>query len=128
MGNAPTRILVSIFLALVAAPAVAQTAPPKPYKPVAVAPAVPVADPVFEAHRKQIGEIAQKKDRAALVQLVVPQGFFWLRDGRDRADKRKSGIDNLATALSLNTKGGAGWDILFSYTDDPTASPSQAIK
>ena len=128
MGNAPTRILMSIFLALVAAPAVAQTAPPKPYKPVAVAPAVPVADPAFEAHRKQIGEIAQKKDRAALVQLVVPQGFFWLRDGRDRADKRKSGIDNLATALSLNTKGGAGWDILFSYTDDPTASPSQAIK
>lgn len=128
MENAPRRILVSIFLALLAAPAAAQPVSPKPYKPVAVTPATPVADPAFEALRKQIGEIAQKKDRTALTQLVVAQGFVWLRNGRNRADKRKSGIDNLATALSLNNKGGAGWDILYSYTDDPTASPSPAIK
>ena len=124
----PVRSLVAIIALLAVPAAAAPPVPPKPYKPVAVTLAVPVADPVFEALRKQIGEIAQKKDRTALAQLVVPQGFIWLRDGRDRADKRKSGIDNLATALSLNNKGGAGWDILYSYTDDPTASPSPAIK
>ena len=128
MGNAPRQILVSIFLALLAAPAGAQPAPLKPYKPVAVVTPVPVTDPAFDALRKQVGEAAQKKDRAALSQLVVAQGFFWQRDGRDRADKRKSGVDNLATALSLNSKGGAGWDILYSYTDDPTASPAPAFK
>jgi hypothetical protein len=37
-------------------------------------------------------------------------------------------MDNLATALSLTSKGGAGWDILYSYTDDPTASPSAVFK
>src|SRR5258708_34473610 len=124
------RILLAIMalLAAATAAATAQPAPPKPYKPVALAVPTPVADPGFEALRKQIGEIAQKKDRAALARLVVAQCFFWQRDNRDRADKRKSGIDNLANALSLNGKDGAGWDILFSYTDDPTASHSQAIK
>jgi hypothetical protein len=106
----------------------AQPTPPKPYKAVTVTPPQPVADPAFDALRKQAGEAAQKRDRAALMPLVVVQGFFWQRDSRDRADKRKSGLDNLSTALSLNNKGGAGWDILFSYTDDPTASPSPAIK
>jgi hypothetical protein len=133
MGIRPVRVFVlALFAAAllgdaaIAAPV--QPAPPKPYKPVMITPPSPVSDPAFEALRKQIGEIAQKKDRAALAQLVVAQGFFWQRDGRDRADKRKSGVDNLATALSLNNKGGAGWDILFSYTDDPTASPSPAFK
>jgi hypothetical protein len=113
---------------LVTGLASAQPVALKPYKTVTVLAPAPLADPAFDALRKQAGEAAQKKDRTALSQLVVAQGFFWQRDGRDRADKRKSGVDNLATALSLNTKGGAGWDILFSYTDDPTASPSQAFK
>jgi hypothetical protein len=108
--------------------ALAQSTPPKPYKAVTVTPPQPASDPAFDALRKQVGDAAQKKDRSALAPLVIAQGFFWQRDGRDRADKRKSGLDNLATALSLNSKGGAGWDILFSYTDDPTASPSSVFK
>ena len=127
------RILVSLLTAAAIFAAAtyaasAQPAPLKPYKAVAITPPAPVPDPAFEALRKQIGEAAQKKDRAALSQLVVAQGFFWQRDGRDRADKKKPGIDNLATALSLNSKDGAGWDILFSYTDDPTASPPPTYK
>lgn len=134
MGTKPISIQVlaaGLALAAVlaaASVALAQAAPPKPYKAVTVTPPQPVVDPAVDALRKQVGEAAQKKDRAALSSLVVAQGFFWQRDGRDRADKRKSGLDNLATALSLNSKGGAGWDILFSYTDDPTASPSSAFK
>src|SRR4029077_14631493 len=81
-------------------------------------------DPTFEAFRKQMGEAAQRKDRAALAKLVIGQGFFWVRENGDRADKRKSGTDNLAAALGLNNKDGAGWDMLASFADDPTGSPS----
>jgi len=97
-------------------------APARPYKPVAITPPTPLADATFEAFRKQLGEVAQRKDRAGLTAMVVAQDFFWERGHRDAADKRKSSVDNLATALALNSKSSAGWEILFSFTDDPTAS------
>jgi hypothetical protein len=103
-------------------------APARPYKSVAITPPMPTTDASFEAFRKQLGEAAQRKDRAALTSMVVAQGFFWERENRDRADKRKSGIDNLATVLGLNNKNSAGWEILFSFTDDPTASASPVHK
>ena len=86
-------------------------APVKPYKPVAITPAAPFTDASFAAFRKQLGDIAEHKDRAALAKLVVAQGFFWLQD-KDLADKRKSGIDNLAKAIDLDAKDGSGWDVL----------------
>jgi len=114
--------------AFLAAPAAAQqqppVAPPGPYKAVPLTLPKPLADPSFEAFRKQIGDAARKRDRAALGKLVVAQGFFWERQGGDGAIKKNSGIDNLANALGLNNKDGAGWDMLAAYTDDPTASPS----
>jgi hypothetical protein len=120
----------SIFVALLIAGTLAASAqnqpraPAHPYKAVTITPPSPVDDVTFEAFRKQLGEVAQRKDRAALAGLVAAQGFFWDREKRDGADKRKSGIDNLATALGLNNKTSAGWDILYSLTDDPTASPT----
>ena len=99
---------------------------PQPYKAVAITPPTPMTDAGFESFRKQLGEAAQRKDRAALTRLVVDQGFFW--DHENRIDKRKSSIDNLSTVLGLNNKDGVGWEILFSYADDPTASPSTAHK
>lgn len=54
---------------------------------------------------------------------MIGQGFFWLGEKGDRADKRKSGVDNLAAALGLNSKDGAGWDMLASFAEDPTGSP-----
>ena len=99
-------------------------APPMPYKPVAIVPPNPMTDDSFEAMRKQLGEAAQRKDRAVTARLVVAQGFFWDRENRNAADKRKSGLDNLSTALGLNNKEGAGWEILSGYAEDPTASPS----
>ncbi|HEY6023259.1 MAG TPA: hypothetical protein VIV34_03675 [Pseudolabrys sp.] len=138
----PTSRLTSIFAALLIACAttsgMAQNQPrgqqppppakPAPYKAVAVTPAQAMNDPSFEAFRKQLGEVAQRKDRAALAKLVVGQGFFWVREQGDRADKRKSGIDNLAAALGLNNKDGAGWDMLASYAEDPTGAPSPEHK
>src|SRR6185437_16787422 len=94
-------------------------------KPVAITPPQPMTDDSFEAMRKQLAEAAQRKDRAAMMRLVVAQGFFWDRDGRNAADKRKNGFDNLSAALGLNNKEGAGWDILTGYAEDPTASPSR---
>lgn len=100
-----------------------KAAPPKPYKTVALKLPVPVSDPTFEAFRKQLGEAAQKKDRAALAKLVVAQGYFWEGENGDKADKKKSGADNLAAALGLAKKESDGWDILMGYAADPTGMP-----
>lgn len=95
-------------------------APAKPYTPIAVKIPGPVNDPSFEAFRKQLGEIAAKKDRAGLARLVVAQGFFWDGEKGDQADKKKSGSDNLAAALDLASKQTFGWDMLQGYAFDPT--------
>ena len=52
----------------------------------------------------------------------MAQGFFWLQD-KDLADKRKSGIDNLAKAIGLDAKDGSGWEMLDGYATDPTGMP-----
>lgn len=98
------------------------SAPIKPYKPLAVTPPAPHNDPSFVAFRKQLAEIAQRKDRNALAKLVVNQGFFWMQE-KDLADKRKPGIANLAGALNLDAKDGSGWMALANIAEDPTAIP-----
>ena len=118
-------LIAALAAALVTTAASAQTkrpAPPAPYKPVAVTLPKPVGDPSFAAFRKQLGAAAGKKDRAALAQLVAAQGFFWERENDDGADKKKSGIDNLAAALGLGRPDTAGWDLLASYAEDPTGA------
>jgi hypothetical protein len=125
----PILFMSAFALLLVAAlPAAAQNQPKaqpvKPYKPVTIALPKPVTDASFDAMRKQLAEVAERKDRSALSRLVVGQGFFWDRENGDGADKRKPGVDNLSAALSLNNKDGVGWDMLATYADDPTASPS----
>jgi hypothetical protein len=94
-------------------------APIKPYKPVAVTPAAAYSDPGFAAFRKNLAAIAQRKDRAALANDVVAQGFFWIQD-KDLADKSKPGIDNLAKAIGLDNPDGSGWDIITNAADDST--------
>ncbi|HLH96817.1 MAG TPA: hypothetical protein VKW08_17030 [Xanthobacteraceae bacterium] len=102
--------------------------PPKPYKPVAIKLPVPVADPTFVAFRKQLGDIAQKKDRAALAKLVA-QGFFFVNGEKDAADKKKPGIDNLAKVLDLDGKdSAAGWATLSEYAKEPTAEADEEHK
>jgi hypothetical protein len=95
-------------------------APPKPYKVVAVKLPVPIKDASFDAFRKQLGTIAQKKDRAALARLVA-RNFFWVPEDKDAADKTKSGIENLDKAIGLEGRDAPGWDLLAGYADDPTA-------
>jgi hypothetical protein len=94
-------------------------APPKPYKPIAVTPAQPYSDPSFTAFRKQLGDIAGRKDRAALARLVV-RNFFWMGEKGDKADKKKSGIDNLAAAIDLDNTDGSGWQALAEAANEAT--------
>ena len=91
-----------------------------PYKPVPIILPVPVADPTFEPFRKQLADIAQKKDRAALARLVATS-FFWIPEDTDVADKSKSGIDNLARAIGLDGRDALGWDAIAGYAVERTA-------
>jgi hypothetical protein len=91
----------------------------KPYKPVAIKPPQPLNDPSFEAFRKQLAGIAEKKDRAGLAKLVA-QNFFWIVQDKDSADQKKPGIDNLAKAIDLD---GQGWELLAAYAAEATAEP-----
>ena len=63
-----------------------EPAPPKPYKQVAVSLSAPINDPSFEAFRKQLADIAERKDRKALAALIVSEGFFW--EQRERRRRR----------------------------------------
>jgi hypothetical protein len=103
-------------------------APPKPYKPVTIKLPVAVTDASFVAFRKQLGDIAQKKDRGALAKLVAPS-FFLVTGEKDSADKKKPGIDNLSKALSLDGKdSAAGWATLAEYAKEPTAEADEDHK
>jgi len=97
-------------------------APVKPYTAVPVTPPPNFNDAGFSAFRKQLAEIAGRKDRAGLAKLVVAQNFFWIQD-KDLADKHKAGIDNLAKAIDLDAKDGSGWMTLAGYAADPTGMP-----
>src|SRR6476469_657679 len=94
----------------------------KPYKQVAISAPAAVTDPSFEAFRKQLGAVAEKKDRKALAGLVVPN-FFWMGEKGDKADKKKPGIENLAKAIQLDGKEAPGWELLGAAAADPTGMP-----
>ena len=76
----------------------------------------------YTAFRKDLTAIAQKKDRAALAKLEIAKDFFWLKEEGNAAGK-KTGIEALATALSLAAKDGSGWETLAEFAADETAGP-----
>jgi hypothetical protein len=122
-----TMLVAALVLAGALAPrtSVAQTTPPAqppsaalgPYTPVAVTLPAAINDPSFATFRKQLAEIAQKKDRAALAQLVAAN-FFWMPEDTDIADKKLPAIDNVAKALGLNGADAIGWDSLAAYAGE----------
>jgi hypothetical protein len=100
----------------------AQLAPSRPYKVIPVIPPRASNDPSFAAFRKQALGIAGRHDRGALAGLVA-DNFFWLGAGGDKADKKKSGIDNLAEVAELDAADGSGWQALTRVLGDPTLEP-----
>jgi hypothetical protein len=94
--------------------------PPGPYKPVPITLPVAVADPSFDAFRKQLADIAQKKDRATLAGMVAAN-FFWIPEDIDVSDKKKSGIENLSRAIGLDGREALGWEAIAGYAIERTA-------
>jgi hypothetical protein len=119
------RITLAIALALLATIAVAQTAPraPKPYMPVAVTPAKPFTDSGFAAFRKAIGAAAKSRLYGDLEALVQAQGFFWDRDFGRGHDPRRPSVDNLAAAIGLERRDGAGWNMLAVLATEDAVEP-----
>ncbi len=95
---------------------------PGPYKTVAIKLPTPISDASFDAFRKQLAGIAQKKDRAALARLVAAN-FFWIPEDADKADKGKPGIDNLAKAIGLGGTDAVGWEVIADHANEPSAMP-----
>jgi hypothetical protein len=123
----PMRLFAAaLLIAAALTPAVAQApaaAPtPGPYKPLAITLPQPLNDPSFEAFRRQLTDIAKRKDRAALAALVAPS-FFWVPEDTDVADKGKPPIDNLAKALGLEGADATGWETLANYAAEASAMP-----
>ncbi|MEZ5787284.1 MAG: hypothetical protein R3D62_12650 [Xanthobacteraceae bacterium] len=102
-----------------------QPAPPKPYKPVTVTLPKPVSDPSFEAFRKKLVDVAGRKDKGALAGLVAAKVFHLDSEGKDQADKQKSGLEYLSELLDLDSGEAFGWDSLAAAARDPTADPLQ---
>lgn len=99
-----------------------------PYKPVTVSAPQPLADPSFQAFRSKVGDVAKRKDRAALSGLVVAKGFFWQREDGKPADPKKSSVDTLVQALGLSAPDGSGWQMLGAFAAEPTAEPVPEMK
>jgi hypothetical protein len=121
---------IAVVGALSFGPTVAEEAAPKPqpYKAIAIQLPQPVKDPSFATFRQQLADIAKRKDRAALAKHVAGN-FFWLTDdGKDIAQKGRSGGDNLARALYLDNPDTEGWDMLAAFAADATADPSPQRK
>ena len=121
---AVATIAIATAAALSLAPIAAEEAPkPQSYKPIPITPPQPVKDPSFATFRKQIAEIAQRKDRAALAKHVAAS-FFWTgEDGKEIAEKARSGVDNLARAFYLDNPDTEGWEMLATFAAEATADP-----
>jgi hypothetical protein len=117
-----------LFFAIVAVswavrPAVAQPAPPRPYEPVAVTLPAALDDASFTVFRTALAAAAKSRLYAELAPLVTAHGFFWGRDFGQRFDPHKPAVDNLATAIALESRGGAGWDTLTAFAAEASAEP-----
>ena len=108
--------------------AASRPSPPGPYKQVAVTLPKAYGDPSLDALRREIGDIAKRKDRGALISKVVAKGFFWQREDSDGADPKKPGIDNLAEAIGLDSPDGSGWMALAAYAIDTSATALPEMK
>lgn len=119
-------LIVGLVLAVTVAlqvPAAAQDqTPPKPYKAVPVTIPNAPRDTGLDALRKELGEIAKRKDRAALAGRVA-KDFFWERDFGGNFDPQKPALDNLTAALGLDADDGSGWDALTGFASEPSAGP-----
>jgi hypothetical protein len=122
------RLTFATAFALLATVAVAQIAPrvPKPYAPVAIVRPAPSADPGLVAFRAAVVAATKSRRYADLEALVQAQGFFWDRDFDRAHDPRRSSADNLAGAVSLERRDGAGWNTLAMLAAEAAVEPLES--
>ena len=122
------RLTLATAFALLATVAVAQIAPraPKPYAPVPINRPAPSADPGLVAFRAAVIAATKRRVYADLEALVRVQGFFWDRDFDRGHDPRRPAADNLAAAISLERRDGAGWDTLAMLAAEPAVEPLES--
>jgi hypothetical protein len=126
MRNDLRLALVTVLAATLAgAPALAQqrAAAPKPYPTVAVQLPQPIEDANFEAFRSELAGVAKARIYVELERLVTMQGFFWDRDFGGGFDIKRPAVDNLAAAIGLERRNGAGWAVLAHFASESTAAP-----
>jgi len=103
-------------------PAPAQSGP-VPYRRVPVTIVTAPRDVTFEAFRKDLAEIAKRKDRIGLAQRLAARDFFWERDFSGSFDAKRPSIDNLAAALTLEADDGTGWEALAAFAAESSVGP-----
>jgi hypothetical protein len=104
-----SAIVGACFGCLALVGAAAQGPQPERYAIVAVTLPRPAADPSFDAFRRELAGIAEKRDRAALARLAG-SAFFWERDFGGGFENDKPAFDNLVAALGLADED--GWNAL----------------
>lgn len=95
----------------------------KPYELVAIALPAASEDTGFDAFRAELAAVAKRRIYAELERLVDAHGFFWHRDFARRFDPRRPAVDNLAAAIRLEHRGGAGWATLGAFAAERSAEP-----
>jgi hypothetical protein len=121
----PYSIVVAALIAAASAAAAAEQSPhpPKPYEPVAITLPLAWGDARFDAFRAKLAAVAKRRIYGELAPLVDAQGFFWHRDFERRFDLRRPAVDNLAAAIRLEHRNGAGWETLAAFAAEASAEP-----
>jgi hypothetical protein len=99
------------------------TPPARPYQALAVTPPAATDDASLEAFRKEFAAVAKRRVYAELARLVAAQGFFWDRDLAGGFDGKRPAVDNLAAAVRLEHRNGAGWTALAAFAAEAAAAP-----
>jgi hypothetical protein len=98
-----------------------------PYKAIAITLPAVLLDASLDAFRKRLGDIAQRRDRVALAELVAAN-FFWIPEDADVADKNVPAIENLTKALDLlDDVDPAGWEKLLAYALETNVAACQQL-
>ncbi|HXF89879.1 MAG TPA: SH3 domain-containing protein [Xanthobacteraceae bacterium] len=124
-NNAPraedSRMTTMRFV--VVKPVAAEAPQAKPYAVVTVKLPAASGDASLDAFRAKVAAVAKRRVYAELAELVTPQGFFWDRDFDAEFVSRLPSVDNLAAALRLERRGGAGWNALARFVAEAGAEP-----
>lgn len=108
---------------VVVKPVAAEAPQAKPYAVVAVKLPAASGDASLDAFRAKVVTVAKRRVYVELAELVTPQGFFWDRDFNAEFVSRLPSVDNLAAALRLERRGGAGWNVLARFAAEASAAP-----